>query len=65
MSTCSDGDSFYVDTDWEYDDLGTMNGCYEDSGDTTFDLPVYFRGGEQENDEPVVLAVDTFGKTVS
>ena len=63
-ATCSDGDSFYVDAIWEYDALGTMNGCYEDSGHTNYDLPEYFRGGEKENGEPVVLASE-YGSKVS
>ena len=63
-ATCSEGDSFYVDAIWEYDTLGTMDGCYEDSGHTHYDLPEYFRGGEKENGEPVVLASE-FGSKVN
>ncbi len=65
-SSCSDGDSFYLDVlGYTWDDLGTLDGCYGDSGYTENFLPEYFRYGDKVDDQPVVLASDEFGSTVS
>ena len=65
-TSCSDGDSFYLDVlGYSWDDLGTLDGCFSDSGYTDFDLPEYFRGGDKVEDEPVVVATDFFGIPVS
>jgi len=56
---CPEGGSFYVTAVWDdYDDLGTMNGCYEDSGHENFDAPEYFRGGQKADDQPVVISLE-------
>ena len=65
-TSCSDGDSFYLDVlGYSWDDLGTLDGCFSDSGYTNFDLPEYFRGGDKVEDEPVVVVTDNFGIPVS
>eukprot|EP00752_Nemacystus_decipiens_P005787 g5236.t1 len=56
MATCSQGDSFYVDVDYSYDALGTMDGCYGDVGDVFNDLPEYFRDADKSDDTPMVYA---------
>lgn len=65
MATCSYGDSFYIDADWTYDDLGTMDGCYEVSAYTYNSLPLYFRDGDMVDEGQVVFASTFFGTTVS
>eukprot|EP00752_Nemacystus_decipiens_P005791 g5239.t1 len=61
MATCSDGDSFYVDADATYEDLGTMNGCYQDAGGTFNLETAYFRDGDDESDgTPLVYASDLY-----
>eukprot|EP00752_Nemacystus_decipiens_P005788 g5237.t1 len=61
MATCSDGEAFYIDTDYTYDSLGTMNGCYQDAGSTYNFQPEYFRGKDDESDgTPLVYASDLY-----
>lgn len=65
-SLCSEGDSFYLDAEYTWDDLDTFDGCYSGSGDTFLsDLLVYSRGGDVVDGEPAVIATDNFGTTVS
>lgn len=64
--SCPEGGSFYVRVIWDdYDDLGTMNGCYEDSGHENFDAPEYFRGGQKADDQPVVAVSEDSDDQVS
>jgi len=64
MATCSDGDSFYLDAFHRWGSLGSLDGCYSDSGYTENFLPEYFRSGAKVEDEPVVLASSDFGSQV-
>ena len=64
MATCSDGDSFYLDCEWTWNDLDTVDGCYMDSGYTNNDLPEYFPAGEKV-EGPGVHASDYWGVPVS
>ena len=63
-TTCSDGDSFYLDADRTYDGLSTFDGCYSDSGFVQSGFTAYFRDGEKA-EGPAVVASDDFGVTVS
>ena len=65
MATCLDGDSFYLDASVTYESLGTMDGCYGESGWLNLGITLYSRDGDLTHDEPVVLAVDSFGTPVS
>ena len=65
MTTCSDGDSFYLDASISYDDLGTMDGCYSYSGLLIHDITLYGRDGDLTHDEPVMYVADSYGTSVS
>ena len=60
MATCSAEDVFSVDVDYSWDDLGTMAGCYQDSGVTNYDIPVFSRDGEYVDEVPLLYASDHF-----
>ena len=64
MTACSDGDSFYLDANVNYDSLGTMDGCYGESGWLN-DITFYSRDGDLTHDEPLVYATDFYGTPVS
>ena len=59
---CS-AESFYVDADVNYEDWGTMDGCYEDSG-TRADLPLYFINGVIEDETFAVWASESHDTTI-
>ena len=61
MATC--GDSFYLDVyGVTWDGLDTFDGCYSDTGGTLYDLPVYFRGGEEIDGETAVRVSNNYGQ---
>lgn len=65
-STCSDGDSFLVDTVVTQDGA-SLAGCFEDSGSTDLGVPVYYAGtiDEPTGESPVVYAKYLFPQFVS
>jgi len=64
-SSCSDGDSFYLDVlGYSWDGLSTFDGCYMDSGATFNSLPQYFPDGEKV-EGPAVYATELYGTPVS
>lgn len=66
MTTCDEGDSFYLDASITYDAVTTLEGCYSDSGDTNWDLPEYVNGGVIGDGLPAVVAFENdVGSTVS
>lgn len=67
MATCSDGDSFYLDADYTYDGLSTYDGCYSDYGYTNSRdiITAYHRVDGNLDGEPIVVATNNFGTTVS
>eukprot|EP00752_Nemacystus_decipiens_P005789 g5238.t1 len=64
MATCSDGEAFYIDADYTYDSLGTMNGCYQDAGGAYNLQPEYFRGKDDESDGTPLVYASTLYTTV-
>jgi len=63
MATCSDGDSFYLDSEWTWI-VDTFDGCYMDSGYTIEYIPWYFPDGVRV-EGPGVYAEDFWGTPVS
>ncbi|CAN0242100.1 unnamed protein product, partial [Scytosiphon promiscuus] len=60
-NTCSSGDSFLVATDVIQDD-DSLSGCFEDTGSTTIDGPVYYEGTIEQpiGESALVYTVNIF-----
>ena len=60
MATCTDADSFRLDSDDTWDGLLSFDGCYSDSGVTELGEIVYFRGGDKVDGEPAVRVAELY-----